>query len=114
MEVIVLPSASHVGELAADIIAKVVREKPTAVLGLATGSSPLGIYAALATLVATGELDLSATAAFALDEYVGIAADHPQSYLSVIRDEVEDRFRLHAQRARARQGVDAQRGAQRC
>jgi glucosamine-6-phosphate deaminase len=104
MEVIVLPSASHVGELAADIIAKLVRDKPTAVLGLATGSSPLGIYAALATLVATGELDLSSTAAFALDEYVGIAADHPQSYLSVIRDEVVEPLGMDPAKVRVPDG----------
>lgn len=88
MEVVILPSPAHVGEWAADRIAEVVSPQPEAVVGLATGSSPLGIYSALAARVATGELDFSRTKAFALDEYVGIPLDHPQSYAWVIRKEV--------------------------
>ena len=57
-------------------------------LGLATGSSPLGIYSELARGVAAGALDFSAVRGFALDEYVGIPIDHPQSYAHVIRSEV--------------------------
>jgi glucosamine-6-phosphate deaminase len=104
MEVIVLPSASQVGETAATIIADVVNTKPTAVLGLATGSSPLGIYAALADRVARGELDFSETSGFALDEYVGIPADHPQSYASVIKNEVVEPLRMNPAKVRVPDG----------
>ncbi|MGY1807943.1 glucosamine-6-phosphate deaminase [Blastococcus sp. SYSU D00669] len=85
MEVVLLPDAGAVGRLAAAKVAAVVRRRPAAVLGLATGSSPEGIYAELARQVATGELDLSRVICFALDEYVGIPADHPQSYAAVLR-----------------------------
>ncbi len=88
MEIVVVETSDEVGQLAAELVADVITQTPTAVLGLATGSSPLGIYAALAKRVAAGELDFSRASGFALDEYVGIPLDHPQSYASVIADEV--------------------------
>ena len=84
MEIVILPTADEVGEMAARIVAAVVRRVPTAVIGVATGSSPLGIYASLAARVSRGELDFSRVRAFALDEYAGLAASHPESYHSVI------------------------------
>jgi len=88
MEIIILPSPTEVGRTAAAKIAHLVSSKPTAVLGLATGSSPLAIYAELATRARAGELDFSRVRGFALDEYVGLPVEHPQSYASVIHDEV--------------------------
>lgn len=84
MEVVILGSADEVARAAADRIAAVVRRKPGAVLGLATGSSPTGIYAELARRVAAGELDMSGVSAFALDEYVGLPEGHPESYAAVL------------------------------
>lgn len=57
-------------------------------LGLATGSSPLGLYAALGADVSRAEVDFSTTHGFALDEYVGLSEDHPQSYRRILVDEV--------------------------
>lgn len=94
MEIIVLPSPTDVGVLAARKIAQRVARKPAAVLGLATGSSPLAIYAELARAVQDGSLDTRLVGAFALDEYVGLPAEHPQSYASVIRREVVEPLRL--------------------
>ncbi len=62
--------------------------KPNAVLGLATGSTPLPIYSALARLLAADPIDVSRVRGFALDEYVGLPAGHPESYRSVITREV--------------------------
>ena len=90
MEVIVLPSATEVGRLAARKIAKLIRAKPAAVIGLATGSSPLAIYAELAASVRDGSLDASQVSGFALDEYVGIPEEHPESYAAVLRREVTE------------------------
>ncbi|MGV8876371.1 MAG: glucosamine-6-phosphate deaminase [Rhodoglobus sp.] len=83
-EVVIVDSAHQAGQVAADIIEALVRRTPDAVLGLATGSTPLTTWAALA---ARG-LDLSRVRGFALDEYVGLADGHPQSYRSVISREV--------------------------
>jgi glucosamine-6-phosphate deaminase len=88
MEIIILPTAAEVGQVAARKIAQIITRKPAAVIGLATGSSPLAIYAELAAKVQAGDLDASAVRAFALDEYVGIPEEHPQSYASVIAHDV--------------------------
>lgn len=88
MQVVIVPSSAEVGRIAAARIGAVIRRRADAVIGLATGSSPLAVYADLARQVERGELDCSAVRAFALDEYVGLAADHPASYRSVIRREV--------------------------
>jgi glucosamine-6-phosphate deaminase len=88
MEIGILPTPAEVGRLAARKIAQVIRRKPTAVVGLATGSSPLAIYAALAAQVEARSLDARQVRGVALDEYVGIPAHHPESYLSVITRQV--------------------------
>ena len=83
-EVVIVDSADAAGEVAADLIQKLVIAKPDAVLGLATGSTPLSTWKALAAR----RLDLSRVRGFALDEYVGLPAGHPESYASVIAREV--------------------------
>lgn len=83
-EVVIVPSAEDAGELVADTIAELIARKPDAVLGLATGSTPLTTYRALAAR----SLDFGSVRGFALDEYVGLPAGHPESYRSVITREV--------------------------
>jgi glucosamine-6-phosphate deaminase len=80
MEVIVLPSADEVSVLAARMVAQVVRTKPNAVLGLATGSTPLAMYRELIRIHREEALDFSAVRTFNLDEYVGLGPRHPASY----------------------------------
>ena len=104
MEIIILPTAAEVGVAAAEAIARVVARNREAVIGLATGSSPLAIYAELAARVASGELDFSHASGFALDEYVGIPLEHPQSYYSVIRTEVVEPLRMDPRRVRVPDG----------
>ncbi|KQW07935.1 multidrug transporter [Leifsonia sp. Root4] len=87
-EIIIVKDAAAAGELAAEAILRLVARKPDAVLGVATGSTPLGTYQALARTVKAENLDLSAVRGFALDEYVGIPVEHPESYRSVITREV--------------------------
>lgn len=87
MQVVIVDDPSAVGNAAAVKISDAIRRRPDLVLGLATGSSPLGIYAELARQVQRG-LDCSAVRAFALDEYVGLPAGHPESYRSVIDRDV--------------------------
>jgi glucosamine-6-phosphate deaminase len=104
VEIIILPSPDGVAVVAASLVADVVRAKPNAVVGLATGSSPVGLYAQLARRVADGEVDFSEVSGFALDEYVGIPADHPQSYVSVIRRDVIEPLRMDPVRVRVPDG----------
>ena len=70
---------SDASQKAADIIAAQITQKPDTVLGLATGGSPVGIYENLIVHYRNG-LDFSQTRTVNLDEYVGLAPDHPQSY----------------------------------
>jgi glucosamine-6-phosphate deaminase len=91
MEVVILPGSKPIAALAADAIEALLRRKPDAVLGLATGSSPLPIYDELALRHQRDGLDFSQARAFALDEYVGLRAGHPQSYREVIKREFTGR-----------------------
>jgi len=83
-EVFIVPSRVEAGVIAASHIEALVGRRPDAVLGLATGSTPLSTWAALANL----NLDFSQARGFALDEYVGLPAGHPESYREVITKEV--------------------------
>lgn len=67
-------------ERTAQIVAEVVRQKPDAVLGLATGSTPEGMYRELIKIARDENLDFSQVTTFNLDEYEGLPAAHPQSY----------------------------------
>ncbi|TFB55024.1 glucosamine-6-phosphate deaminase [Cryobacterium tagatosivorans] len=87
-EVIVVENADAAGELIAASIRALIEARPDAVLGLATGSTPLPIYRSLARSFADRPLDVSQVRGFSLDEYVGLAAGHPESYRSVITREV--------------------------
>jgi glucosamine-6-phosphate deaminase len=85
-EVVIVQTQDAAGEIAADAVQALVVRNPDAVLGLATGSTPLSSYAA----ISRRKLDLSRVRGFALDEYVGLPPGHPQSYRAVItRDVVE-------------------------
>ncbi len=84
MEVVVLQDRTEIGRVAADAVAALLDRKPDAVLGLATGSSPLPIYDELAARHAAGELSFKQARGFTLDEYVGLPADHAERYRNVI------------------------------
>jgi glucosamine-6-phosphate deaminase len=91
MEVVISTAPDETGKLAADAISELLRRQPGAVLGVATGSSPLIIYDELGRRVAQGSLSLARAHAFMLDEYVGLPADHPQRYRNVIREQFIDK-----------------------
>lgn len=76
MEIIIQPTPEAATAIAARLIARLLKEKPDAVLGLATGSTPLPLYRALVDM----QLDWRQVRTFNLDEYLGLAPEHPQSY----------------------------------
>ena len=82
MEVVIQKSAGEATNVAARMIARLLREKPAAVLGLATGSTPLLLYRQLIAM----KLDWSQVTTFNLDEYVGLPREHPQSYHHFMRE----------------------------
>lgn len=92
VEVVIVPSPVAAGRLVADILEGYVRAGAT--LGLATGSSPEPAYDELVRRHREEGLDFGRCRAFLLDEYVGLAADHPQAYRQVIRRALADRVGL--------------------
>lgn len=76
----VFDSYEELSAYSAELVAGVIREKEDAVLGLATGSSPLGLYEELIKLYDDGNLDFSRIRSINLDEYVGLDGTHDQSY----------------------------------
>jgi glucosamine-6-phosphate deaminase len=80
MEVLIYPSAQAAADQAADRIAEALRRNPRLVLGLATGSTMEPVYARLVSLHHHTGLDFSGCRTFNLDEYVGLPANHPNSY----------------------------------
>lgn len=83
-EVIIVRDEDEAGGIYARCVGDLIARRPDCVLGLATGSSPLAAYRALAALVRERGLDVSRVRGFALDEYVGLDPGHPQSYRSTI------------------------------
>jgi glucosamine-6-phosphate deaminase len=92
MEVVIAPPG-ELARLAADAVEGLVRSDPEAVLGLATGSSPLAVYDELVRRHKEG-LSFARARAFMLDEYVGLSADHPERYRNVIEKEFASRVDL--------------------
>lgn len=80
MEVIIEATYEQMSRVAAEQVAEVMNAKPDAVLGMATGSTPLGLYQELIRMHRDDGLDFSQVTTFNLDEYVGLPVTHPQSY----------------------------------
>jgi glucosamine-6-phosphate deaminase len=92
-EIVIRPDADGASAVAAGIVVSLVRRNPSAVVGLATGGTPVRLYRLLADAVAGG-LDMSGVRWFALDEYVGLPVAHPGSYRAVLHREVVEPLRL--------------------
>ncbi|WP_297083318.1 glucosamine-6-phosphate deaminase [uncultured Demequina sp.] len=103
-EVIVLDTKEAGASLVADHIAGLARTNPAVTLGVATGSTPLPVYAALEERAANGA-DFTQAAAFALDEYVGLPDGHPESYAAVVNREVTQRLGLDTARVHVPDGT---------
>ena len=80
MKIYCTPDYDSMSRKAASIIASLVVMEPDCTLGLATGSTPIGLYKELIARCASGELDFSAVKSVNLDEYVGLSGEHDQSY----------------------------------
>ena len=80
MNIIKATDYNDMSRKAANIISAQVTLNPSSVLGLATGSSPLGLYSQLVERYKQGDLDFSRVKSVNLDEYLGLAHDNPQSY----------------------------------
>lgn len=80
MKLITIDNYEELSKVAARDLASTIKEKPNAILGLATGGSPVGMYKELIKMYQDGELDFSKIKTVNLDEYVGLNPEHEQSY----------------------------------
>ena len=94
MRVIVEPNPEAVGRRAGAIVAELVRKKPRCILGLATGTTPLGLYQELVRLHREEGLAFSRVVTFNLDEYVGLPPDHEQSYRFFMQKNLLDHINI--------------------
>jgi glucosamine-6-phosphate deaminase len=91
MEIIIQETSQDAANVAASIIAKLLNEKPNAVLGLATGSTPLPLYKRLIEL----DIDWSQVITFNLDEYIGLPRDHSQTYHTFMWENLFKHINIH-------------------
>ena len=98
MKVIIAKDYDEMSRLAAEEMAKVVEVKPNAVLGLATGGTPVGMYKELIKMNKDGKIDFSNVTTVNLDEYVGLAGDHPQSYRYFMNDNLFNHINIDKSR----------------
>jgi glucosamine-6-phosphate deaminase len=89
VEVVIVSGPDEAGALVGDAVAALVADRPDAVLGLATGSSPLAVYRDLARRHAAGTLSLARARAFLLDEYIGLPRGHTEGYRTFVARELE-------------------------
>ena len=80
MKITVCENYDEMSEKAAEIVAEQIRKNPKSVLGLATGSTPVGMYDELSKMNKSGEIDFKSIRTFNLDEYYPLTADNEQSY----------------------------------
>jgi len=107
MQIVRAKDPEEAGRLAADVFAAVIQAKPACVLGLATGSTPLPLYRELIARNARGELDFSGVRTANLDEYVGLAPDHPQSYRRFMQENLFDHINIRPENTIVPDGLAA-------
>lgn len=94
MQVIIKDTYEEMSKEAAEIIRDAIHLKPNLVLGLATGSTPVGTYRELIRMHKAGELDFSKVVTFNLDEYVGLPSTHDQSYYYFMHENLFDHVNI--------------------
>lgn len=99
MQIIVEKDYEAMSLKAAQIVSSQINRRPQLVLGLATGSTPLGTYRNWIHMVKAGDLSFADVTTFNLDEYLGLAPDHPQSYRTFMREQLFRHIDINPDRA---------------
>ena len=103
---VIVDSAENIAALAAQQYVDLLTRKPNAILGGATGSTPLGLYAELVRLNKAGEISFKDASSFNLDEYVGLDGTHDQSYRYFMDHNLFDHIDIDKSRTRVPSGID--------
>lgn len=107
MEIIIKPTVAEAQQETAKIMRRQIRRKPETVLGLATGSTPIGVYSLLVAMHQQGELDFAKVSSFNLDEYVGLDGKHPWSYRAFMEAHLFGKVNIEASRIHFPDGMAA-------
>ena len=97
----------EISRAAAEIVIVAIKEKPDLILGLPTGSTPIGMYDALAKAYKEGRVDFSRVVTFNLDEYAGLTPEHPQSYRYFMNKHLFSRINIKPQNTHVPSGTAA-------
>ena len=103
---VIIDSAENIAAMAAQQYVDLLKRKPNAILGGATGSTPLGLYAELVRLNKAGEISFKDASSFNLDEYVGLDGTHDQSYRYFMNHNLFDHIDIDKDRTRVPSGID--------
>ena len=103
---VISDSAENIAAMAAQQYVNLLKRKPNAILGGATGSTPLGLYAELVRLNKAGEISFKDASSFNLDEYVGLDGSHDQSYRYFMDHNLFDHIDIDKSRTRVPSGID--------
>ena len=103
---VIIDSAQSIAAMAAQQYVALLKRKPNAILGGATGSTPLGLYAELVRLNKAGEISFKDASSFNLDEYVGLDGTHDQSYRYFMDHNLFDHIDIDKSRTRVPSGID--------
>ena len=103
---VIIDSAENIAAMAAQQYVSLLKRKPNAILGGATGSTPLGLYAELVRLNKAGKISFKDASSFNLDEYVGLDGTHDQSYRYFMDHNLFDHIDIDKSRTRVPSGID--------
>ena len=105
MEIIISDDAEAASKRAAEMVARIIQGKPDAVLGLATGSTPVLLYRELIRMHREDGLDFSRVRTFNLDEYLGLGPGHPASYHTFMQENFFGHINIDPARTRIPSGL---------
>ena len=105
MQIHIYKTPELAAKAAATLIAAAILAKNDAVIGLPTGSSPVATYRELARMNKEGVLDFSRVITFNLDEYMGLAGDHPQSYRHFMNENLFDHINIAKENTHVPSGI---------
>ena len=108
---IIIGSEQEIAQKAAQRYVELLAKKPNAILGYATGSTPLGLYGELVRLNKEGALDYKDVTTFNLDEYVGLDGSHDQSYRYFMNTNLFNHINIDLARTHVPSGLDIEAAA---
>lgn len=96
MNIYVFKTQEELNQVGAGLVTSLVQMNPRAVLGLATGGTPIGIYEEMVKTYRKGLVSFKQVTTYNLDEYVGLPEDHPESYVSYMKKHLFDHIDIPA------------------